>query len=202
MLLPVTQPGPTPLTLDLDGVCRTRSAGDWAAGAPQEATGVQRQKLQIKHLHTGPPPPPQGTVHSCTCPIAAEMGRSRRPQLILGPLQRKLASLVLAALGFKPGLQALRKPLCLAKNPCWVSSRLHGLGLLVKVNNGPWLDWVPSSTRQQQLHLADTLLAHLHVLHLGTNSRKTPELLGRIYRTFLRDLCGLQVEDRCRVSRK
>ncbi|CAM9491499.1 unnamed protein product, partial [Rangifer tarandus platyrhynchus] len=36
----VTQPGPTPLTPDLDGVCRTGSAGDRAAGAPQEATGA------------------------------------------------------------------------------------------------------------------------------------------------------------------
>ena len=119
------------------------------------------------------------------------MGRSRLPRpaepeiTTIWPLQRKLASLILAALGFKPGLQALRKPLCLAKNLCcWVSSRLHGLGLLIKVNNGPWLDWVPSSAR---------LLARLQVLHSGTNSRKTPELLGRLYRTFLRDLRGLQV---------
>lgn len=128
------------------------------------------------------------------------MGRSRLPRpaepeiTTIWPLQRKLASLILAALGFKPGLQALRKPLCLAKNLCcWVSSRLHGLGLLIKVNNGPWLDWVPSSARLQQLHPADMLLARLHVLHSGTNSRKTPELLGRLYRTFLRDLRGLQV---------
>lgn len=102
------------------------------------------------HLHTA-------ATHnelSTAAPVLQKQ-RSRLPHPA-EPEQRKLASLVLAALGFKLGLQALSKPLCFAKNLCWVSARLHELGLLIQVNNGPWLDLVPSSARPPCRHTAHT----------------------------------------------